>query len=222
MAQIQAGKARCRWTTLADRRRRGTLGPRRRWPARRRRSGLVYFQLCLSRAASAAGLLSLADLYEQVKNPELAIKTYERVPASSPLRRNAEIQLSVNLDSIDRTEEAKTRLQKLISERPADLEAMLALGNILRARKSYNDCADAYGKGIATIEKPERPHWLIYYFRGICNERAKKWPVAEADLQAALKLYPDEPHVLNYLGYSWVDQGINLDEGMRMIKRAVE
>ena len=185
--------------------------------------GLVYFQLALYLAPhQPLALLSLADLYEQVKNPALAIRTYERVPASSPLRRNAEIQLSVNLDSIDRTEEAKTRLQKLIGERPTDLEAMLALGNILRARKAYSECADIYGKGIATIEKPERPHWLIYYFRGICNERAKKWSAAEADLQAALKLYPDEPHVLNYLGYSWIDQGINLDEGMRMIKRAVE
>jgi Flp pilus assembly protein TadD len=63
---------------------------------------------------------------------------------------------------------------------------------------------------------------VIYYFRGICFERAKQWPKAEADLKMALELFPDQPHVLNYLGYSWIDQGVNLDEGMRMIKRAVE
>ena len=63
---------------------------------------------------------------------------------------------------------------------------------------------------------------MIYYFRGICFERAKQWAKAEADLKKSLELFPDQPHVLNYLGYSWIDQGINLDEGMRMIRRAVE
>jgi Flp pilus assembly protein TadD len=63
---------------------------------------------------------------------------------------------------------------------------------------------------------------VIYYFRGICNERSKQWPNAEADFKKALQLSPDQPLVLNYLGYSWIDQGVNLDDGMRMIERAVE
>ena len=185
--------------------------------------GLVYLQLALYLAPSQPlALLALADLYEQIKNSKLAIKFYERVPQNSPLRKNAEIQLAVNLDTLDRTDEAKKRLNKLIADDASNIEAIMALGNIQRGRKEFNECADAYSKGIATITSPERPHWLIYYFRGICNERAKKWSVAEADLKMALKLYPDQPHVLNYLGYSWVDQGANLDEGMRMIRRAVE
>jgi Flp pilus assembly protein TadD len=64
--------------------------------------------------------------------------------------------------------------------------------------------------------------WVFYYFRGICFERSKQWPKSEADLKKALDLKPEQPHVLNYLGYSWIDQGINLDEGMKMIRRAVE
>jgi tetratricopeptide (TPR) repeat protein len=185
--------------------------------------GLVYLQLALYLAPNQPmALLSLADLYEQAKNPQLAIKVYERVPRNSPLRRNAEIQLAVNLDAIDRADEAKKRLRKIIDDNPTDLDAIMALGNILRGRKEFEDCAQVYGKGIATIDKPEKPNWLIYYFRGICNERAKNWPAAEKDLKLALELYPDQPHVLNYLGYSWIDQGINLDEGMRMIRRAVE
>jgi tetratricopeptide (TPR) repeat protein len=185
--------------------------------------GLVYLQLALYLAPNQPlALLSLADLYEQMKNPRLAIRIYERVPQNSPLRRNADIQLAVNLDTLDRTDEAKKRLEKLIGDRPADIEAIMALGNILRGRKAFDECAQVYGKGISTISKPERSHWLIYYFRGICNERAKKWAAAEEDLKTSLKLYPDQPHVLNYLGYSWIDQGINLDEGMRMIRRAVE
>jgi tetratricopeptide (TPR) repeat protein len=185
--------------------------------------GLVYLQLALYLAPhQPLALLSLADLYEQMKNPLLAIKVYEHVPQNSPLRRNSEIQLAANLDTLDRTDEAKQRLQKLITERPDDVDAIMALGNILRGRKMFDECAKVYSKGISTIANPERPNWLIFYFRGICNERDKKWQQAEADLKQALKLFPDQPHVLNYLGYSWIDQGQNLDEGMRMIRRAVE
>jgi Flp pilus assembly protein TadD len=98
----------------------------------------------------------------------------------------------------------------------------MALGNILRGRKEFAECADVYTKAVDTISKPEKPNWVLYYFRGICYERSKQWPKSEADMKKALELYPEQPLVLNYLGYSWIDQGINLDEGMRMIQRAVE
>jgi tetratricopeptide (TPR) repeat protein len=185
--------------------------------------GLIYLQLSLYLVPShPMALLSLADLYEAVKKPELAIKTYERVPANSPLQRNAQIQRALDLDSLDRTDEAKADLQKLITENPSDLEAIMALGNVLRGRKQFAECADVYSKGIDTVRKPEKSNWVVFYFRGICFERSKQWGKAEADLKKALELFPDQPHVLNYLGYSWVDQGINLEDGMRMIRRAVE
>ena len=185
--------------------------------------GLIYLQLSLYLAPShPLALLSLGDLYEAMKKPELANKIYERVPLSSPLHRNAQIQLALNLDSLDKTDDAKASLEKLIAASPTDLEAIMALGNVLRGRKQFAECADVYSKGIDTIKKPEKSNWVIYYFRGICFERAKQWAKAEADLKKALELFPDQPHVLNYLGYSWIDQGVNLDEGMRMIRRAVE
>jgi Flp pilus assembly protein TadD len=167
-------------------------------------------------------LLSLADLYDSLKKPELAIKVYDRIPASSALRRNAEIQVASDLDSLDRTDEAKKRLEALIADHPKDSEAIIALGNILRGRKAFAECADVYSKAIANLAVPEKANWVLFYFRGICYERSKQWPKAEADLKKALALFPDQPLVLNYLGYSWVDQGVNLDEGMSMIRRAVE
>lgn len=184
---------------------------------------LVYLQLALYLAPQQPlALLSLADLFEGLKKPELAVKVYERVPQNSPLRRNADIQLAVNLDAVDQTDEARQRLEALIAQRPHDLEAIVALGNILRSRKRFAECADVYGKGIDTLETPTKANWLIYYFRGICFERSKQWAKAEQDFKKALELFPDQPHVLNYLGYSWIDQGVNLDEGMQMIRRAVE
>ena len=184
---------------------------------------LIYLQLALYLEPShAMALLSLADLYESLKKPDLAIKVYERVPASSPLSRNAEIQLAGDLDQLDRSDEAKKRLDHVIAEHPKDTEAILALGNIQRGRKEFAECADTYGKAIDTIAKPDKSNWVVFYFRGICYERSHQWPGAEADMKKALELFPEQPLVLNYLGYSWVDQGVHLDDGMDMIRRAVE
>ena len=185
--------------------------------------GLVYLQLSLFLVPNhPLALLSLADLYESLKKPELAIKVYERVPANSPLHRNAAIQMAANLDSLDRADEAQRHLDGLIKQRPDDTEAIMALGNVLRGHKKFAECANVYSKAVAAVAKPEKSNWVVFYFRGICYERSKQWPKAEADLKKALELYPDQPHVLNYLGYSWIDQGVNLDEGMEMIKKAVQ
>jgi Flp pilus assembly protein TadD len=184
---------------------------------------LIYLQLALYlEPTHQMALLSLADLYEALKKPDLAIKIYDRVPPSSPLHRNAEIQIASDLDTLERTDEAKKRLEQLIAEHPKDNEAILALANIMRGRKQFSECGDVYSKALANIATPEKANWVIFYFRGICYERSKQWPLAEADLKKALELSPDQPLVLNYLGYSWIDQGVNLDEGMNMIRRAVE
>jgi tetratricopeptide (TPR) repeat protein len=185
--------------------------------------GLVYLQLGLYLAPNhPLALLSLADLYESVKKPALAIKVYERVPANSPLRRNAVIQMAANLDLLDRADEAEKHLNAIIKEHPDDQEAIMALGNVLRGHKKFAECADVYSKAVDLIGTPDKSNWTVFYFRGICYERSKQWPKAEADLKKALELFPDQPHVLNYLGYSWIDQGTNLDEGMAMIKKAVQ
>ena len=185
--------------------------------------GLVYLQLSLYLVPNhPLALLSLADLYESLKKPELAIKAYERIPATSPLHRNAAIQMASNLDALDRSDEAAKHLEALVKEHPDDLEAIMALGNVLRGHKKFAECADVYTKGVDTLKQPEKANWVIFYFRGICYERSHQWPKAEADLKKALDLFPEQPHVLNYLGYSWVDQGVHLDEGMDMIKRAVQ
>jgi tetratricopeptide (TPR) repeat protein len=185
---------------------------------------LVYLQLALYLQPNhPLALLSLADLYESVKKPQMAIKVYERMPASSPLKRNAQIQLATNLDAADRSDEAIKILKGVTSEAPKDIEAIMALGNIERGRKKFSDCATTYTQAIdAAPGVTDKNTWVTYYYRGICEERSKQWSKAETDMRKALELQPEQPHVLNYLGYSWIDQGINLDEGMKMIRRAVD
>jgi len=185
--------------------------------------GLVYLNLALYLDPEhPLARLALGDLYETVKKPELAIEAYAKIPEDSPVKRNAEIQRALNLDSLERTDEARTDLTNLIAKYPNDMEAMIALGNILRARKHYTEAIEVYSKAVALVPEPTRANWTLFYFRGICYERAKQWPLAEKDFQKSLELNPDQPQVLNYLGYSWVDQGINLDQGLEMIKKAVE
>ncbi len=185
---------------------------------------LVYLQLSLYLAPNhSLALLSLADLYESVKKPAMAIKVYERMPASSPLKRNAQIQLATNLDAADRSDEAIKILKGVTAEDGKDIEAVMALGNIERGRKKFADCVQTYSQGIDVLPQGnDKANWIYYYYRGICEERSKQWSKAETDMRKALELQPEQPHVLNYLGYSWIDQGINLDEGMKMIKRAVD
>ncbi len=103
-----------------------------------------------------------------------------------------------------------------------ELKSLIALGNTQREDSQYAACVETYGKAIALLAKPTRDNFEIFYFRGICSERQGKWPDAEDDFKKALELYPDQPLVLNFLGYNWVDQGVHLDEALRMLRRAAE
>src|SRR3981081_2580234 len=158
---------------------------------------LVYLQLSLYLAPNhPLALLSLADLYESVKKPARAIKIYERMPASSPLKRNAQIQLATNLDAADRSDEAIKILKGVTAEDPKDIEAVMALGNIERGRKKFADCAQTYSRAIDAMPAgPGKNAWVTYYYRGICEERSKQWSKAEADMRKALEMQPEQPHV---------------------------
>ncbi|MCH9764754.1 MAG: peptidoglycan-binding protein, partial [Alphaproteobacteria bacterium] len=106
-------------------------------------------------------------------------------------------------------------------DRANQLQVLDAIGNILRARKMYAEAIGYYDRAIALLPKPRSQDWVYFYARGTCHEREKNWPLAEADLKKAMSLVPDQPLVLNYLGYSWIDQGINLKAGLKLIERAV-
>ncbi len=166
-------------------------------------------------------LFALADLFDTLKNTEQAIAYYEQIAPDSLLRRNADIKIGLGLYDMGKFEQARERLRKLIDENPADLEAIATLGLIFRDKKQFADAAKVYSRGIASIETAQAHHWRIYYHRGIAFERLKEWPKAEADFLKSLSLSKDQPLVLNYLGYSWIDQGMNLRRGLELIERAV-
>ena len=183
----------------------------------------IYLQIALHLAPRRdAARMMLGELYESRRRWADAIDTYRRVPANSPLAEQARLRQAWAVHSDGRTEEAITQLRAATDERPQAIDALVMLGDMLRGKERYGEAADAYGRAIGRVPQPNNRHWTLFYTRGIAFERSKQWPRAEADFQRALQLSPDQPLVLNYLGYSWVDRGERLDEARRMIERAVE
>ncbi|MBY8918211.1 tetratricopeptide repeat protein [Nitratireductor sp. L1-7-SE] len=167
-------------------------------------------------------LIQLASLAEQQSEPEKAIGFYDRIKPGSPWRRLAELQTGLNLADLDRHDEAETYLNAAIEKDPDDIRAYLSLGRVYAVQKDFRSAAGVYDRAVARIKEPEREDWSLFYQRGIAYERLKEWEKAEPNFFKALELYPDQPQVLNYLGYSWVDMNIKLEEGLELIGRAVE
>ncbi len=186
-------------------------------------AALIYLRLSLYLdPENSLAILTLGDIYERIKQNEQAIDIYQSVLEKDPLRSTADIETGQVLENLGRTDEAMKCLKNIVDEHPKDEEALSALGNLQRAHQHYADAAETYTLAIDQSTKPEKANWPLYYFRGISYEREKNWPPAEADFKHALELYPDQPLVLNYLGYSWVEKGLNLDQAFPMLQRAVE
>jgi tetratricopeptide (TPR) repeat protein len=186
-------------------------------------AAIIYLRLALYLAPqNSLATITLADIYERIRQFEQAIDIYQSVLDHDPLRTTAEIQSCLVLETMGRSDDAMARLERILDEQPRNEDAFSALGNLQRAHKRYVEAAESYSRALQVSTKPDKANWPLYYFRGISHERARLWPQAEADLKTALRLLPEQPLVLNYLGYSWVDQGINLDEAFGMLRRAVE
>jgi tetratricopeptide (TPR) repeat protein len=184
--------------------------------------GALYLQMALYvRPDFPFALAALANVHESTKRYHDAIAVYDRIPGGTPLEMSIQIRKAINLNLLERIDEAKALLEKLAQENPDDVRPLDALGNIMRARKQYAEAVEYYTRVIGLIPRPEKRHWTYWYARGTSYERTKKWPQAESDLQKALQLHPEQPLVLNYLGYSWIDQNRNLKPGLAMIEKAV-
>ncbi|KQP51760.1 hypothetical protein ASG40_05820 [Methylobacterium sp. Leaf399] len=190
---------------------------------------VVYLRLALYLAPDhALARLTLADLLDRMKQTERANEAYAQIPATSPLRLNADIQVGLNLEQMGKGDEALAHLDAVMKAHPTDIDAVTALGNVQRSRKKYAEAAATYSRAIELIgDRPAASYWTTFYFRGTAYERAKEWSKAEADLKKALELVPaSQPgaraQVLNYLAYSWVDQNLNIDEAFTMLKQAVD
>jgi tetratricopeptide (TPR) repeat protein len=183
----------------------------------------LYLQLARAlRPDSDAALLQLASLAEQQDDASQAIDLYALIPADSPMKRISEMQRALNLADLERRDEAIAELTKLLDQDPDDMRAYLALGGVYASKEDFRNAANIYDRAVERLEKPTTADWNIYYQRGIAYERLKEWQKAEPSFKTALVLQPNQPQVMNYLGYSWVDMNMNLDQALDLIRKAVD
>jgi tetratricopeptide (TPR) repeat protein len=156
------------------------------------------------------------------ENPAEALRALDRVATDSPVVWTAGLMRARALQDLERHDDAVALLETMAQREPTRPDSLIQMGDLLRAEDRFTEAEAAYSRALQRVPAIDRRHWRLLYARGIAYERTKRWSLAEADLTKALELEPEEPLVLNYLGYSWVDQGLNLDRAKAMLNRAVE
>jgi tetratricopeptide (TPR) repeat protein len=164
----------------------------------------------------------LGDMLDEKDHWAEAITAYEAIESSSPYKWAANVRIAWAMDSLGRTDEAEKLLRSMADERPDNVSTLATLADVMRGHSRFGDAASVYQEAVDRIGTPGSRHWSIYYALGIALERSKQWEAAEASLLKALELSPNQPLVMNYLGYSWADKGMKLDEAVEMVQKAVD
>jgi len=182
---------------------------------------VLYLRLALYlRTDFDLAKIVLADRFEALKKYDDAIDAYRSIASSSPYFAAAGVQIAIDEGKLDRKDVAISDLERITAASPNDISAWTSLGDAYRAADKNVEAAKAYSKAIALIGTPQKKDWPVLFARAVSEEGAKDWNASEADLKEALQLSPDEPEVLNYLGYSWVDRGRNLPQAVAMLEKA--
>jgi tetratricopeptide (TPR) repeat protein len=162
----------------------------------------------------------LADRFESLRKFEDAIAIYHGIEPNSPYFRMSQIQAALDEQRMDKNDDAITDLKKLVATEPADSEAWMALGDTYRTFDKFAEAVDAYNHAEKAIAHPGKRDYPLFYARAMAKEKLKQLDESEADIQEALKLSPDQPELLNYLGYSWVDRRRNIPQALAMLEKA--
>jgi tetratricopeptide (TPR) repeat protein len=190
----------------------------------------IYTQMALwLKPDFAAARLLLGSLLESEQRYAQANAAYSQAGGDAVYGWAAKLHMAGNLDQMGQSDEAVRVLESMAQEQPKRIDALVRLGDLWRAkakgqgpRPEYEKALDAYDRAIVRLDNPLQPHWTLFFSRAVVLERSGRWERAEKDLLKALELEPDQPSVLNYLGYSWADQRVHLDRALPMIERAVE
>ena len=184
---------------------------------------IVLLRLALDmRPDMTAARLLMAEVVDGGKSPESALAVLKPVLSDDPLIGVVRLRRAALTERMGQTEDALRMLDQLARDYPARPEPLAMEGDILRSKRRFADAVEVYGTAIARVPRPGRNAWPLFYDRAIALERAHQWTRAEADFNRALELSPEQPYVMNYLAYSWTEQGRNLPRARQMLERAVE
>jgi tetratricopeptide (TPR) repeat protein len=184
---------------------------------------LLYVQLALHlKPDFASAQLLLAEVEQRWGRLDDAVATLMTVDQRADISGTAD-RLAMSI--ADKAGEAEAGLkigQAAVKAHPEDIDLGLTYADLLRQKSHYTEAIAAYDAALSHVSQTSNRRGLALYHRGIAYQQAHQWPRAETDLLAALQLRPDDPGLLNYLAFSWADQGINLDRARTMLERAVQ
>lgn len=163
----------------------------------------------------------VGDILSNRDRDETALAEYRAVTGGAGMLWMARMRQVDVLRQLDRDDEAAALLQKMAAERPTRTDALLRLGDMHRLAKRHDQALAAYDQALARVKEAKPRDWMLHYARAMTLDAKGDWAGAEAALKKALELQPDQPSLLNYLGYSYIDRGVNLDQGKAMIEKAV-
>lgn len=184
---------------------------------------IFYTQIALAmNPKDELAITLLGERLQTAERYEESADVFRRIPRGSPVYQNAQLQIGANLAKLDKTDDAIHVLTGVLSGGPLDVELYSTMGDTYREKERFAEADAAYSKAIALIAKPAERHWVLFYTRGVSRERLKRWTEAEADLDMALKVKPNQPLVMNYLAYTWIEHGVHQDRALDMLHKAVE
>jgi tetratricopeptide (TPR) repeat protein len=180
---------------------------------------LVQVAGLLASQAEEVALLR-ADLLAAAGQRPAALAALASVRRSSPLAGDAAAQRASVLEATGDQAGARAAHEAATRRSDASANAWLRRAEFHRRAGEQLAAADAYARVLALSEAGARNNWTLHFLRGGALEQAGQWSEAEAALRAALALAPEEPLVLNYLGYAMLDRDQNLDEADALIRKA--
>ncbi|UUX47968.1 tetratricopeptide repeat protein [Nisaea acidiphila] len=184
---------------------------------------LIYAQLALyMRPDFPLASLLVGEILDDRGRHGDALAIYRRIGRDSIYHMMAGLRTAAALDALDEKAGALSELKALAKAYPDNGTVLVRLADTLRTDERWGEAINAYDAAFKKLGAAAEDDWTLYYTRGIALERAKRWERAEKDFLKALELSPEQPYVMNYLGYSWVEQGRNLAEAQSLIERAVK
>lgn len=189
--------------------------------AKQGEAGLAYLRLSLrlDPELDEAWVL-VGDAMDSAGDPAAAREAYEKVRPGSAEYATAQGRLALALQTSGDKAGAVALAQATLASHPDDPQALIVLADLLRDDDRYDEAVKVLDRLIAKVGGDQASAWRLYYLRGASLERAGRWAAAQVDLQRALQLKPDDPEVLNYLGFAWVDRGEHLHQALGLLEKA--
>ncbi len=184
-------------------------------------SAIIYLRLSLYLNPDSpytnitlATALSKHSLYEESNI------FYTKIPKNSSLYTEAQISIAENYEALGKDDIAFSMLEALSKEQNKT-EPLFALADIYLINKKFSEASVVLSQALSQLTSYKKNNWVDFYKRGMAYERIGEWKKAESDFNKALELQPNQPDVVNYLAYSWLVKGINIQKAEWMLKTAI-